>query len=250
MRTFFKLTFISLAIALIAGCADVPIGHVGMIQKPNGLTGQVLSPGNYACLGRDKMILVDISENVASEPMEILCDDDLNFKFDLKIRSQLNTTDGGGIKELLNRKGSSAKNNVLKFDVLYKTYVKPEARAIARGIVSKYKTTEIRSNREKIDAEIKDKLLEALKGTPMKVTMVASSNYDYPDVITTAMEKKRQREIEIDEQKAKQAVELLKMENRQKIAQKARIVRAAEAEAEAVYNKILGNSLKCLSTPS
>lgn len=79
--------------------------------------------------------------------------------------------------------------------------------------------------------------------TPMSVNMIATSNFDYPRVITTAMEKKRQREIEIEEEKAKQAVELLKATNRLKIAQKMKITRAAEAEAEAIYMKIVGSSL-------
>ena len=73
--------------------------------------------------------------------------------------------------------------------------------------------------------------------------MVATSNFDYPDVITDAVEKKRRKEIEIQEEKARQAMELLKADNRLKIAQKMKIVRVAEAEAEAAYVRILGEAL-------
>lgn len=57
------------------------------------------------------------------------------------------------------------------------------------------------------------------------------------------MVKKRKREIQIGEEKAKQEVALLEMENRLKLAQKALAVRATEAKAEAIYNKVLGASL-------
>jgi regulator of protease activity HflC (stomatin/prohibitin superfamily) len=80
-------------------------------------------------------------------------------------------------------------------------------------------------------------------GTPMEVTMVAASNFDYPEVITKAVEKRRAREIAIQEEEAKQAMEMLKATNRQKIAEKMKTVRVAEAEAEAAYNKITGESL-------
>ncbi len=244
-----KIVLMLFLLILVIGCTtEVQTGYVGMVQKPHGLTGEVLSPGFHTCFNRDVMMLVEVSENVTTEKMKILCSDDLNFGFDLKIRAQLLTTQGKALKGVLNKKGSAAtitsgNTKTLKFVSLYNTYVKPEARAIARGVVSKYRTTEISSNREKIDAEIKNKLAKSLIGTPMAVNMIVSSNYDYPDVITRAMEKKRQREIEIDEEKAKQAVELLKANNRLKIAQKMKITRAAEAQAESAYNKILGNSL-------
>lgn len=250
MKHFLRVAVVSFAFISLVGCTkEVPIGYIGMVQERSGLTGTVLQPGRHPCFGIGvKMVLIEASENVASEPMEILCNDDLNFKFDLKIRGQIKGTDGKTVKHLLNNKGSACKTlssgvKVLEYGPLYQTYIKPEARAIARGTVSKYKTTEIRANREVIDKGIKDKLIKALEGTPMVVNMVASSNYDYPDVITTAMEKKRQREIEIDEEKAKQAVALLKAENRQKLAQKMLVVRATEGRAEAAYLKQVAPAL-------
>jgi hypothetical protein len=57
------------------------------------------------------------------------------------------------------------------------------------------------------------------------------------------MERKREREIAIQEEEAKQAVKLLEANNRLKIAQKMRTVRAAEAQAEAAYMHIIGTNL-------
>lgn len=242
-----KLMLLILVISMMGCTRPVPPGYVGMVMTPSGLTGTPLQPGRHKCIGRDKMVLIETVEPTLTESLSVLCADDLNFKFDLKVRSRLKDTDGNAMKQVLNRQGAkidwSSGSGVLTQKILYENYVSPAARSIARGVVSKYETTQIRENREAIQKEITAKLTEAMKGTPMEVVMVATSNFDYPDVITKAVEKKRQKEIEIQEEKAKQAMELLRAENRLKIAQKMKIVRASEAEAEAAYIRIMGNAL-------
>ena len=114
---------------------------------------------------------------------------------------------------------------------------------LARGVVSKYATTEIRENRETIQTAIFEKLQKSMAETPMEVPVVAASNFDYPKVITDAVEKRRKREIEIGEEKAKQAMELLRAENRMKLAERMKQVRRTEAEAEAIYYQIVGKAL-------
>jgi len=237
-----------LIFVVFTGCSQrVPPGYVGMVMKPNGLTGKVLNPGNHTCYGRDKLALIEMVEVTITEKMAVLCKDDLNMKFDLKVRARLKTSDGNSMLAVLNRQGSKmtwqGDRGVLAFDNLYDTYVSGPARSIARGVVSQYETTDIRGNRKAIEKTIRDELLIAVKGTPVEITMVVTSNLDYPDVITTAMESKRKREISIQQEKAQQAIELLKAENRLKVAQKMKITRAAEAEAEAVYNDIMSKSL-------
>jgi len=227
---------------------DIQPGFIAMVQKSEGLTGEVLGPGRKWIGFRDKIIFIEASEQVFNENMKILCSDDLNFSFDLKIRTQVAGTDGSTVKTILNNKGSSLQKTsgtekVLPYKALYDTYVKPQARSIARGVVSQYSTTDIRGARAEIEKAIADKLKTSLKGTPVKITMVATSNFDYPEVITSAVERKRKREIAIQEEKAKQAVKLLEANNRLNIAQKMRTVRAAEAQAEAAYMRIIGTNL-------
>jgi hypothetical protein len=218
-----------------------------MVMTAGGLSGEVLSPGNHPCYGRDRLVLVEGKEIVHTEKLSVLCADDLNFKFDLKVRSRLKSKDNKAFLEVLEKQGANihwgGDKGILAYDWLYKTYVQPPARAISRTIVSKYETTQIRENREAITKSIRERLLDAVVGTPVEITMVVTSNFDYPDVITKAMEKKRQREIEIQEEKAKQAMELLRVENRLKLAQKSKVMRVTEAQAEAAYIKILGEAL-------
>lgn len=239
-----KLVLIIMVAAALMGCTEeVPPGFVGMVMQPSGLTGQPLQPGRHACWGRDQMVLIETKEIATKETMKILCADDLNFAFDLVIRTRLKATNGKAIKELLNKQGANMKDGVLKLNSMYTTYVRPAARNIARAVVSQLDTTQIRENRDSIQKEVNSQLKKALKGTPMELIAAYPSNFDYPDVITKAVEKKRQKEIEIDEEKAKQAMKLLQAENRKAIAEKLKQVRAAEAEAEAVYIAILGKAI-------
>lgn len=240
-----------LIIALIAfcslytlGCNEVvPPGFIGVRQEPSGIQAEALQPGRHTCYGRCEMLLIETSETTYKEKMSVLCKDELNMKFDLKVRARLAVTDGEGMRAVLNNQGSKMKKGVLDFDVLYNNYVRPQARSITRFYVSQYSTTDIRERRAEIQEVIAKDLRAALKGTPVEITMVVTSNLDYPEVITNAMEKKRKREIELQEEVAKQQMEVLRADNRMKIAEKMRIVRAAEAQAEAAYNVILAKSL-------
>jgi hypothetical protein len=226
------------------GCTqEVPPGYVGMRVEGNGLDGRVLNAGRHTCWGRCQLVMVETTEETTNETLSVLCADDLNFKFDLKIRSRLRTTNGKLLKGVLDKQGAKLKTGKLSFRILYDTYIKPAARSAARATVSRYKTTEIRENRKKITDAIRADIIKETLDTPIEIRMVVTSNFDYPEVITKAVEKRRLREIEIGEEKAKQAMEFLRAENRMKIAEKMKAVRTAEADAEAAYNQILAKSL-------
>jgi len=245
----FKFALLTLMVTFFSiGCTErVPPGYIGMVLTPSGFGDDVLQPGRHGCWGRDEMVLVQMTEETMKENLSILCKDDLNFKFHLNVRARLRVTDSESLKSLLERKGADmkvgAEGKVLNFDLLYGTYISPVARAVARTEVSKYETTQVRDHRSEIEKIVLTELIKAVAGTPLEVISVTTSNFDYPDVITKAVEKKRTREIELQEEKAKQAMELLRADNRLKIAEKMKVVRAAEAEADAIYIQILGKSL-------
>ena len=246
MKKLVKFVMMALVLMFFAtGCTEkIPPGYNGMVNTPDGLTGEVLDPGNRTCWGRDQMVLWEKLELAQTESLEILCKDDLNFSFDLKIRSTIDASNNDKIMYVLDKMGSkiiwNGGTGILTYQTVYDTYVKDPARSIAREVVSKYETTQIRDKRDQIVAVIKERIMKAVAGSPVKITFISASNFDYPKVITAAMEAKRKREIEIGEEKAKQAMELLRMDNRKALAEKEKIVRMKEAEKDAVYMSILG----------
>ena len=239
-----NLLIVCLVVFATLGCTElVPPGYVGVIFTPKGFSGEALQPGRHECFGRDRMILIETQEMTTKETMSILAKDDLNFSFDLVLKTRPTATNSETIKEVLNRQGAKLKAGILETQTLYTTYVRPAARSIARTTVSKYDTTEIRENREQIQTRINKKLAEALKGTPIELIAAYTSNFDYPDVITKAVERKREKQIEIQEEEARQAMKLLQAKNRQAVAKAERVTKAMEAEAEAAYMKIIGDAL-------
>lgn len=226
-----------------SACTEVvDAGYVGMRIDSDGLDGKVLEPGRHDCGFRCKVIRIETEELLMSEKLNVLCSDNLNIKIDVKVRARLKIEDGEGVKALLDKQGSKIKNNILEAEVLYATYVQPQVRAITRRHVSQFSTTQIRENRALIEASIKKDLLEEMKITPVEIMMVVTSNIDYPEVITKAEESKKARQLQIEQEKAQHAMELLKAENNLKIAQANKAVKVAEAEGEAAANKIIGSS--------
>jgi hypothetical protein len=238
-----KLALI-LSLLVVASCSEVvPVGYVGMTKDSDGLSGDVNEPGRHGCGFRCSMVLLETREMLNKEALNIMCSDDLNIAIDVNTRSRLVVTDGAGIKTVLDKQGSKIEGGVLDSQVLYDAYVRPAIRAITRTHVSKFSTTEIRENRAVITAAIQKDLAEAMKGTPVEVTFVATSNIDYPKSITEARLRAKQRELQILEEDARREIELKKADNDLKIAQKQKGIRVANAQAEAAYNAIVSKSL-------
>jgi hypothetical protein len=232
------------ALVTMSSCNEVvPAGYVGMVKTTSGIQEEVLQPGHHTCWGRDEMYLLETLESTETIKLDILCKDELNFAFDVKVRSKVNYGNAKDLKAILNGQGSKIKDGVLSYETLFKIYVEPIVDATSRATVSKYSTMQISTNRDKIRKTIFEEVQKQLKGTPMTVTSINLSNFDYPDVVTKAMEAKKKREIDIETEKANQALEVLQIKNREIIADLEITVKAKEAKAEAIYIKIIEGAL-------
>lgn len=240
------MKYFALLITLVmtVGCTDtVPVGYVGMRKTSDGLDGKVLEAGRHDCGYRCNIVLLETREMLNTEKLNIMCTDDLNIAIDVKTRSRLKVSDGKGITEVLNKQGAKLKSDTLESQLLYDAYVRPAIRAISRTHVSKFSTTQIRTNRAEITAAIQTEVIKAMEGTPVEITFVATSNIDYPVQITAARVKAKERELEILEEDARREIELKKADNDLKIAQKQKAIRVANGEAEAAYNTIITKSI-------
>lgn len=251
---------------------QVPAGYVGVRKTGSGGydTGTLLKPGHHTCWGRDKLVLLETAEVIAHEKdMKIQCADDMNITMDLKIRSRLKR-DKAAVAIALKSLGSKihwlrkGDVGVLKYEHLARVFVTPQAREIVRIVTSKFRTTQVRANREKIKAEVMQRLTDATKNSPVAVLEVIISNIDPPAVVRKAIEQARKREIEIQEEKAKQekktlaeknsqalrlmkekneqAMKLLIAQNKLDVAKVNKAVKAQEAETEAIRMRILARA--------
>lgn len=242
-----KLLFLGIALLLVmgVGCTvQVPPGYKGKVLAVDGFKGDTLNPGRHSCWGRDKMVLMEGTEKTFEERLSILCRDDLNFKFDTYTR--VTPRKELSFDDVVSRMGAPKFDGdvaVVSLEAMYVNFARPIIRSVARGIVSKYSTTDIRENREKIEADLIRVVNEKLMDTPLVVKMINTSNFDYPDVITKSVEQKRSREIEIDEEKAAQKKRLLEAENKLRIEEMNYKIETLKAKTVADSIKVIAGSL-------
>jgi hypothetical protein len=249
MKKLFILTILAF---LLMGCTDrVPNGHKGMIRARGGMTGELLEPGRHTSWGYDVMTVISEAEFRKAEDLSVLIqEDNVNFKFTLVTR-MTPILDVKGYSFFASKLGNKMQpttiqgDNYLAINVqhIYDTYVKDIAINSARTVVSKYPIRQINNHRAEIDSKIAKMITERLSGLPIKVTMVVSSNYDFPDEIEKANELALKRKVDIETEKAEQALQLMKLDNRIKLAEKLKVVKRKEAEAEGTYMKTMGTYL-------
>jgi hypothetical protein len=240
LQKFTMLLFIVIAFTTVSCTENVPVGYVGMITTTNGLQEEVYNPGNVVCWHRDKLYLLETSEDKHSTKIDILCKDDLNFKFTVNTRTKLDYHDVSDVKDILQNKGGSATVHTvnvwrLDYDVIYNTYVSSVVDAVSRSVVSKYETTQIRENRDAIQVAILKGIKHRLKDTPVKIISAELTNFDYPDVITKALEQAKERQIQREQEKHVQELKLMRLDNERIATIKLKEVNRLKGQAEAVY---------------
>lgn len=235
---------ITLLIGLLAaGCSQqVPSGHVGRVQGPAGFSGDPLSPGFHTCYNRDRMKLMEVTDKRFDIPMEVLCKDQLNFKFNIGVLVSVDKSKQDLIKEAFENV-VPAEGSTITIQQLFKMYVEPVVDQEARKIVSRYETKEIASKREEVITSIRSAATEAIKNSLLAVKRITINNMDFPDIITQAQEAKAQRQVEVETMKAETEKELEKARGQLKVAQIEYERRLIEAAMIADSNKIIGSSI-------
>ena len=245
MRWFLLVLF-----ALCVSCTEpVPAGHIGRTWEASGFTEDLLAPGRFDCWNRCRMYLMETTEQAFEIPQQnILCADNLNFKFSVNILVGPVLGNKAQVKEVFTKlipsKGEVGKNGAT-FTVrqLFEMYIQPVAVEKEHSVVSAYKTSEIVEKRAQIIAEYVAAVREATKDSVLEVKRISVGNFDFPEVVTQAQEAKAKAAVEI-ETAANEAtkrvamgqadVELAGIRYRQQVI---------EAQTVADYNKIIGASI-------
>ena len=226
------------------GCtSEVKPGHVGMVMEAGGLTGDLLQPGQRTCWNRDVMTQVEAMEAVYPLAMSIRCKDKMNAKVSVDVRAATAIRNGDAYKKVMQNIGAKMVSGVISSKNIYLVYGYSTISNIVRGEVSKYDTVDLISNRDKIQADINSKVKKALAGTPLQFKAALINNLELPPVVTEAIEQAKKRELQIEQEKASQAIKLLEASNRQALAEKEKLTRTKEAQKEAAYMAVISGAL-------
>ncbi len=177
--------------------------------------------------------------------MNVLCTDELNFGFTVKVLASVDKTKTKLIQEAFENVTPTDNNGrrTITAAQLYNMYVSPVVDQEARKAVGKYATNEIVRNRLKVIREVRESIRSALTDSLLKVKRISVTNLDFPDVITRAQEMKAKRRVEIQTERAEQEKRIVAAQNKIKIAQFDYKRRLIEAAMIADANKIIGSSL-------
>lgn len=233
-QTLLSSVFPSLALAgLVAvsltACTNpsTPAGEEGYVfEKPRvfgegGYQGTMIGPANYGMsLWRNQVINIDMRPNTYTETFKILANDDLNISFDFHAVISI---ESGSVRAVVEQYGG---------EDWYPRFVRETFRTYVRDIVQQYDSGVLKTNREKIAAEVTALLKAYLEPTPFKLANVVVGNINYPAIVANAVEKKLAAQQLLSEK-----------ETQKEIARKDAEIRVEEAKGIAQAQKIINATL-------
>lgn len=241
MRKILMAAVAAMALAL-TGCGfyTVPPAAKGKILSTSGYSADVKETGKYLLWGRDQMVVLDTSTQVATESLAVKMRDDMTLNFQVRFRTRIHGSDSV-INAMFN--DISHENYQVTLPMVYRVYGKDVVQNAARSVVGKYRVNEVASNFDKINADLQTELRKAMASSPLEVSNVTIGNIEYPALITEAINAQQERELAIETEANEQAVRLVKKTNELKLAQEDYEIRMTKAKAIRDENQITAQGM-------
>jgi len=249
-----KKLFILLLLAIVMGlsaCSTgvVPPGTI-VIKVPTEGEAEIITSGKYTAIGRDRIYFLDTKMKSFSEHMEILCDDKVNIKVDVKWLGSFGTNESD-IKKILEKVEASEmqynEKTIYKLSLssFYNTAMADIVRSNSRMVVSPYVTEAVQEKRDIVEAEIKKRILDRFNTMelPIVSTDIMISNLDFDDVITAQRQAIKSAELEDEKQAALAKAAVAQAQRNEELAIENGKATIADAEVKAASNKILSESI-------
>jgi len=239
-----KLLLCLSLLVLMVGCTgEVPAGFKGRVQGPSGWNDDILSPGRHTCYGRDVLWMVETRDLTKKAKLDILLQKDkVNFGVEIALTFTLSNEDNE-IRPLFDKVRPSQGTNNISLEGVYNTYAAPVMESVPKNVVRPYSIEQILESSGDVEKQIATRVIEALKGSPIKVKRVAVTNMDFPDFITQAQERAKNAEVKIKEEQHEMKRRLLAEENKKRIAEIQYQREILEGKTIRDKNKLIGESL-------
>lgn len=181
----------------LSGCTKpVTQGRIGRISTASGWQKDILRTGEHSCWGRDQMYMVDVTNKSFREKIEILVGGKVNLTVNLEVRAHANDQNDAMMRKVFENVQSDVKSNanadrkdVISVDQMYNTYIRMNALSIPRSVYEVQPDVQTAiANSPALANEVRRRIIEVAKSTPLVVDDVQITNYDWPDSITKAQE--------------------------------------------------------------
>jgi hypothetical protein len=243
MKSTIKLITAALVALTLTGCgfSTIPPAHKGKILSTSGYSPEVIEPGRQWIGWNEKLVLLDTSTTTYKESIKVILADKLTLHVDIRFSGRISGSDKV-INTMFNDINAGPDKRIA-FDEVYKIYGQMVIRNKTREIINQYNVDEVHKNYKRIGQDIAATVTKTLMSTPLEISNIALGNVQYPEVVTEAVEMNEKRRLDIEKEKATQAIELLKRKNQQALALADYDIQITEAKAIRDKNKIIGEGI-------
>lgn len=233
-----RIVTIALTLLLAAGCSEqIPPAHLGKLLTPSGYSPDVYPPSRVTVIGRDQLILLETGTQTKTERLTVIMKDKLTLTADVKFRTRIKGSDGV-INSMFN--DISPVDGKVSLQQVYATYGRMIIRNKGREVLSHYTVDDVHQNYARISSEVHAALTEAFGGVPLEISDVALGNIQYPAIVTAAVEKAAERKMAIEQEKNQAAIDMVKKQNAEKLAQADYRIEMIKAKTLRDANKTIG----------
>lgn len=247
MKKILSLIAVFAVMFMFTGCNElVPAGHKGKILGANGWQPEVFPPSkvwldnNAWNFTPEKLFLIETTTRKYSEPIKVLLKDKLTLTAVVVFRGRVTGADSV-VNGLFN--DMQMDDRIVTTDEVYHVYGKMVILNTAREIISKYNVDEVNINYARITAELYAAIKPKLIGLPIEISDVTIGSIQYPQIVTDAIDKAKERRMEIEQTKAQVQIDLAKIAGKEEVAKAEYRIKMMEAKRIADYNKKIGEGV-------
>lgn len=230
-------------VAMLSACSwdVVPPATKGKILTTSGYTPDILEPGKVTLWGRDELILLQTNTQTYKEAVDVILADKLTLTAEIRFRGRI-----AGQSKIINAMFNDitpGHDMKVTFNEVYAVYGRMAIRNKTREIISKYNVEDVHKNYSRLSGEIAEVLQATLKNTPLEISDIALGNIRYPEVVTSAINAAKERNMAIEKEQAQAQINLTRKENERLLAEAQYQVDITNAKAIRDKNKIIGEGV-------
>lgn len=231
---------------------EVPPAHRGKVLTSSGYQPGLKNPSSftlpYTWITKPQLVLAEVSDVGKEEDLEVFMPKDkLKLSFDVRGTFAISDKEER-IESIFDRVtpvavGEEGYTLRISFKDVYKTYAEQVVRRICRETVVKYSIEDVMTQVKEVSAEMEAAVRKELEDTPIICLQLGIANMQPPQVIVSAQEKRKKREIEIEEAEADKLVKLKEAQAALEVAKKQQEVDLLEAETQVLVDKKLAEGV-------
>lgn len=233
----------------------IPVGYRGKIKTASGYQEGVKQPGYFRMPSTwfgtvpVDLVMSEVFDHSIHEeiPKLYMPKDDLNLEFEivgtLSIKDDEQSLDSIYSRLTATPAGDNATVSLISFKQVYNTYGKMVIRNVSQQVIASMSIDEVITDLDGVSKAIQQEVNKHLVDSPLEVRMLGLGVVQPPQIIITAQEKAKEREIENERAKAEKVISITNAEANYEVGLIRQQIDLVEAETQVLQDVVLNNSV-------